>query len=139
MRLVLLPASAQDPTVFRAVRRSMLLLDAPGALRRNDAVIARARAIAAADGSSRALRRAARPVAGPLGLGAAARPAAEVAAGAGRCTDHPRDLDLGRVAACSVLLHRQPRQGAAKGHTRADDPSLTDPQALEQSAGSRSR
>jgi hypothetical protein len=48
MRLVLLPASAKDPVVFRAVRRSMLLLDAPGALRRNDAVIARARAIAAA-------------------------------------------------------------------------------------------
>ena len=47
MRLVLLPASARDPVVFRAVRRSMLLLDGPGALRRNDAVIARARAIAA--------------------------------------------------------------------------------------------
>jgi hypothetical protein len=48
MRLVLLPASAKDPVVFRAARRSMLLLDAAGALRRNDVVIARARAIAAA-------------------------------------------------------------------------------------------
>jgi 2-polyprenyl-6-methoxyphenol hydroxylase-like FAD-dependent oxidoreductase len=48
MRLVLLPASTKDPVVFRAVRRSMLLLDAPGALQHDRAVIARARAIAAA-------------------------------------------------------------------------------------------
>jgi hypothetical protein len=56
MRLVLLPASAKDPVVFRAVRRSMLLLDAPGTLQRNHAVIARAKAIwaaMAADGAPR--------------------------------------------------------------------------------------
>jgi 2-polyprenyl-6-methoxyphenol hydroxylase-like FAD-dependent oxidoreductase len=48
MRLVLLPASLRDPVVFRAVRRALLLLDAPSALRHNDAVIARAKALAAA-------------------------------------------------------------------------------------------
>jgi flavin-dependent dehydrogenase len=56
MRLVLLPASAQDPAVYRAVRRSMLLLDAPGALRRNRAVIDRAKAIAAATAGDAAPR-----------------------------------------------------------------------------------
>ncbi len=47
MRLVLGPAAARDAVVFRALRRAMLLLDAPGSLQRNEEVIARAKGIMA--------------------------------------------------------------------------------------------